>query len=388
MSYYKFEKNDIFYNTIKAHPSVNLSIYSGSVYHNNRNMESGAFADPVTHVENGNISLYELNIDRPSNSLIYPFVTKAGSLTAFKTVSTSGFNQDFNYGDVITSSYPLSASISRDYIDPASSDKKLTALRNTINYYKILSPHFQFSGTVSPGFSRDLSTLNVNLISIPSIFYGSKIDPGSIDLKFYVTGTLVGHARDDRRNGELIQVGPVGSTNSGSVVGLALYNEGFMLLTASHALSSHTEAYPPVGIASNPSWVNFATTGSVGSPAASSSFDINFNGTSYVPTITMFANAKKADLNYSNNLTFLDHDSYTTLEDNISGTLYKEPEYTIKNTIKSDYNDPTASFEKQVYISKIGIYDEDKNLIAIAKLATPVRKKEADAITFKLKLDI
>ena len=52
------------------------------------------------------------------------------------------------------------------------------------------------------------------------------------------------------------------------------------------------------------------------------------------------------------------------------------------------YNDPTASFQKQTYISRVAIYDEDKNLIAIAKLATPVRKRETDSYTFKLKLDI
>ena len=38
-------------------------------------------------------------------------------------------------------------------------------------------------------------------------------------------------------------------------------------------------------------------------------------------------------------------------------------------------------------INKIGLYDENKNLIAIAKVATPVRKLETDEYTFKLKLD-
>ena len=33
------------------------------------------------------------------------------------------------------------------------------------------------------------------------------------------------------------------------------------------------------------------------------------------------------------------------------------------------------------------IYDDDKNLLGIAKLATPVLKKETDSYTFKLKLD-
>ena len=35
-----------------------------------------------------------------------------------------------------------------------------------------------------------------------------------------------------------------------------------------------------------------------------------------------------------------------------------------------------------------GIYDDKKNLIAVAKLAKPVRKSEERDFTFKIKLDI
>ena len=60
----------------------------------------------------------------------------------------------------------------------------------------------------------------------------------------------------------------------------------------------------------------------------------------------------------------------------------------IKNIVSSSYPDPTGSFEKTTYISKIGIYDEDKNLIGIAKVATPVKKTVERDFTFKIKLDI
>ena len=61
---------------------------------------------------------------------------------------------------------------------------------------------------------------------------------------------------------------------------------------------------------------------------------------------------------------------------------------TIKNTVESQYCEFDDEFEKQVFISEIGIFDESKNLIAIAKLANPVLKKDTDDMTFKLKLDI
>ena len=56
--------------------------------------------------------------------------------------------------------------------------------------------------------------------------------------------------------------------------------------------------------------------------------------------------------------------------------------------MSSAYVDPTGSFEKTTYISKIGIYDEDRNLIGLASLAKPVKKTQDRDFTFKLKLDI
>ena len=60
----------------------------------------------------------------------------------------------------------------------------------------------------------------------------------------------------------------------------------------------------------------------------------------------------------------------------------------IKNVVSSSYADPTGSFEKTTYISKVGLYDGNKNLIAIAKVATPVRKTVERDFTFKIKLDL
>ena len=68
---------------------------------------------------------------------------------------------------------------------------------------------------------------------------------------------------------------------------------------------------------------------------------------------------------------------------------YVEPSLLdIKNTIQSQYCEFEDEFEKQVFISEIGIFDKDKNLIGVAKLANPVQKKITDDYTFKLKLDL
>ena len=73
--------------------------------------------------------------------------------------------------------------------------------------------------------------------------------------------------------------------------------------------------------------------------------------------------------------------------------LYNKKNYqefndvTFEKLEHSDYYDPTGSFNKQTYISKVGIYDHKKRLIGLAKLANPIRKTEDREYTFKLKMD-
>ena len=92
----------------------------------------------------------------------------------------------------------------------------------------------------------------------------------------------------------------------------------------------------------------------------------------------MIAHAKKGELNHSNNPTYIEYgQSAKTPADcsQISGSdFYKEgSSVRIKNIVKTPYADPTGSFEKVTYISKIAIYDEHKNVIAVAKIANPVK---------------
>ena len=120
----------------------------------------------------------------------------------------------------------------------------------------------------------------------------------------------------------------------------------------------------------------------------SASFNLAFSGTNYVPSVTMMAHAKKGELNHSNNWSYLSYDQTSSLEPLTGSKSYREQDLTIKNMASSAYADPVATFQKTTYISKIGIYDDDKNLIAIASLAKPIKKTEERDLTFKLKLDI
>ena len=288
-----------------------------------------------------------------------------------------------NFGDKFTNDlrfekeYSLSASLDVKYIDANNNKKYINALYNTLEKYKYRSPHYAFSSSYGEKDKQPIT-----LVSIPSIMYGTSIKKGSVELTIVCSGTLLAKVEDKNLNGELIQTYGL---NTGSVAGVVLYDEGFILLTGSWdnvENDIHGQRYPW----NNWSLINDDPTAEL---LASSSFDINFNGVNQVQVLTMLAHAKSGEFNHSNNPTFIDINDSQKNNVSSSASSYIEPkDIRIKNITHYPYENYSGSLEKQTYISKIGIYDEKRNLIAVAKLAKPVRKSESRDFTFKLKLDI
>ena len=101
----------------------------------------------------------------------------------------------------------------------------------------------------------------------------------------------------------------------------------------------------------------------------------------------MFAKARKGEVNYSNNPTYIKQG--TSLIQTTGSQIYEEnPSRKIKNIVSSSFPGFNAPFKRQVFISRVAIYDKDKNLMGIATLANPVLKEEDQDYTFKIKLDI
>jgi hypothetical protein len=323
-----------------------------------------------------------------NTSSYYPYISKNGSLSSFR--GSTGFSAAA-YGDALSGSdYPRTGSINAKYyyasINYSSERRKIYALKNTLDYYKYLSSHYSYSSSYG-----DKKSQAINLVNIPSIFYGSSINKGSVEMTYYVSGTLIGKIQDINKNGELIQT--IGDEGTGSVAGVVLYNEGIILLTGSWDLStgSFTETliYNPSPAVDSPRWLNWgAGLGVQSNQTVSSSYTINFEGVNPVITLTMLAHADVGDLNHSNNPTYTQYNSTSSYMTYTSSLNFIENAYLpIKNTVKYPYDNYSGSFEKQTFISKIALYDENKNLIAIAKISKPVRKTENRNYTFKLKLD-
>ena len=369
MSFYNFDKNDIIINSARSYPETRVYISSGSVYFNNSGV---AGYKPIPHIS-GSI----LTIDKNS----YTGRPSSVSASAWDGASpTASYEIDYfkGAGVVVESTY-MTATVGLLYPTASVPNPKLSALRNTLNYYTTLSPHYAF---VSPNSSWDKRKQDLMLISLPSFLYGSSIQEGSVDLKFYVSGTLIGQLQDSTERGELIQTYSKNGTNDGAVAGVVLYSEGFLLLTGSWSLTSAQAPYTG-STADDARWKYFGVqTGSV----PSSSFDMSFNGTTYTPTMMMFAHADRGRLNSSNNPTFVTS-GQDKVQTSSSFQYLENPTQEIKNIVSSSFQ-ATGTFEKTVYVSSINLYDKDMNLVGTGKLANPIRKREKDAYTFKLKLDL
>ena len=252
--------------------------------------------------------------------------------------------------------------------------------------------------------------LPVNIVDIPSIFYGSTIKKGSVRLTYNITGSKISSVVDENENGELIcNFGLL----SGSVVGLVYYDEGIIAFPStepitnistgmSHFTSSYfagtttisdgvTIGYKGFGNGfQNHSWIYFGAGANDGiehhASLNNASFEINFEGTTYKNSMTLFCHADKAEMNYSNNLSFLD--SAGSFAVNASEFSYSELDVPIANVVSSSYKKHQEDFKKTTYITKVGIYDENDNLIMVADLARPYRKEEDKDLTFKLKYDL
>lgn len=191
------------------------------------------------------------------------------------------------------------------------------------------------------------------VVNIPSLYYGKQIATGSVLLECnsYLSSSIHRYIKDDGRGGLYIS----GSICSSSLatqetydgvkwnkVGNVFYSEGLMVLK-------------------DPSILDFGSNNST-SQKQTELFNVTFKGINNIPTNVFMCRANVAEANASNNPTF------------------------------STFNSGTGNFDiiredNTTYITAVGLYDKYRNLVAVAKLASPVRKREKDKITIRLHFD-
>ena len=439
---YEFKEDDLFINRIKTYPEYNIFIYQGRHYINREQATSGSASGSIKGRKRDGLQVFDINSNR-TDHLVKPFIRTSARLDDWKfrlynpmikNTADGGIFAGGNAFEASQNSYTIPANlyhstaysgsvpITRTLTTAVSTKTKrifnrstgtssvetitykrptnLTAsvLVNVAKKYSHLSKHFNLLGqdhtlngfngiSASSGVTidRNMCRETVNMIFIPQMYYGSTIKKGSVYLNYYYTGSMMAACHDKNANGELI--GTSGST-AGAVVGIVLYDEGIIMLTSSKDLDSGRNVRY-TGDPVSGSWLYYGTTLNDGIAidnvgVGNASYELDFKGTSYLTSMTMFAKAQKGHLNHSNNPTYRD------LSDPIVATTGKGPIFSegyseIDNVTSASY--VSASFEKTTYISKVGIYDENRNLIGIASVSKPVKKKPELGYTFKLKMD-
>ena len=157
------------------------------------------------------------------------------------------------------------------------------------------------------------------------------------------------------------------SNSVGGVGGVVFYQAGIAILTAS-AFSGSTPYTKPFYSADG---INYGTieellTGSAISSSADAFrqriADIQFNNTTEINSTVYFCRAPHNKFNYSANPTYLSASSIR-----------------VKNNVRT--NPPIS------YITTIGLYSSNNELLAVAKLSEPLRKDPTNELTLRVRLD-
>lgn len=198
---------------------------------------------------------------------------------------------------------------------------------------------------------------HVGVISFPRNTYGVGLKPGSLSFSIidtyienegdYVLETLAagGQYIEDGDSGTVADDGEgriLGTSNSlfnvndDQVIGAVIYTHGLVIFTEENFAKYFSNLSSP---------------------------DITWN--SYYPVYTTSYTMKVRDeeFNFSLNPTAT-KDGYGSIADNISGSEFKP------------------------YVTTIGLYNDDQELIAVAKLGQPIPKSTDTDMTFVVKLDI
>jgi hypothetical protein len=198
--------------------------------------------------------------------------------------------------------------------------------------------------------------------------FKDEIKKGNTSVVIQMTGTGDSNALTltDAGASTAFVVGPAGdeaTLYSGSTaIGKVYYDAGIIAFA--------TGALVPVGVTNFPHW-----SGSVvlNKNAISGNFDnfntglrnhlnlVQFNNQTNLHSTIYFCRALNADFNYSTNPTFIDSDGRIVVT---SGT----------------------SNQTRTYVTTIGLYDINDNLLAVAKASEPVKKSPDSELVFRVRL--
>lgn len=256
---------------------------------------------------------------------------------------------------------------------------------------------FDVDGNLSDG-TKHRECIFVNFARL---LQKDEIKKGSFNLQLGVSGSFMSGGADSTEFGELLTItdtnaatsykvnSPAGeyailyatgaTTPGDTSVGLLYYQAGVAVLTASIFQDSTTDSANSFITGSANSKIAFTPSGDTVSAALKSVsisgscdsfrhrvYDVDFNNTTELNSTVYFCRAGHNEFNYSSNPTYISSDAAT------------QSQIRVKN---SSLDQPVS------YITTIGLYSADNELLAVAKVSEPLKKTPDTELTLRVRLD-
>ncbi len=227
-------------------------------------------------------------------------------------------------GGLILKNGPFTSSIEYlSAVQGGTNKETFKAIQNLYMYYSEMNAELSSSATT------------IRIFSIPEIYYDRQIVSGTFTASYIDTDGDTKRLYDNGRGG--IYSGSL----SGTLVGHIFYPEGIVVLT-----KSDLQTFGDDNNAANRKW------------------QVSFKGDYTIPVQIYRCRAPAGQLNATTNPT------YYTIP--ISGSNKNEKEILLTGS---------------VYITQVGLYNEDYELVGVANLAQPIKKEESQDILFRLRMD-
>ena len=344
-------------------------------------------------------------------------VTPFASHKAFSFTHASSGSGVYGFKAVSSSIYNYVSSSDARIFEPTASDVQLQDANRVVyhslpTYYWARNRYYNSFDDRTTGPFNNFGGSNVytnltlhnqlNIISIPSLYYGEKIKPFSINLTdnspshLTVTlkddgfGNLYDHAysasfaayqSSSYDSTKLTATGSGGPQLLGGVVGNIFYAEGIIAITDTGSLYKD-----------------------VGSNSGSNGWEVDFQSSVKNVEYEYFLDVPEFKFNKSTNITttFQRSGSITVPE---SGSAYKffppgnAPTHGLNTKSASSYGERKYTATDKIntfvthstfapYITQIGLYNDQNQLLAVAKLGRAIKNDDELALGFVVKFDV
>ena len=226
-------------------------------------------------------------------------------------------------------------------------DGTITGPFYTPNYYNYL-PNTLDANRFFPTSSNS----EVGIISIPSNLFGESIKPGSFNLE------ADGDIFTDDGEGNIFQ-------NSTTKVGDIIYQHGMIILTAASSSNGTTGLVFGSGLYGTGVYGTNTSNGELGDIISGSNITCSFESTITIYESQYKCTIRENEFNFTQNPTIVSSSSNSGIISDFATGSYFSP-----------------------YITTVGLYNNDKELVAVGKLAQPLPLSPTTDVNIIINLDL